>query len=183
MSVIKNIVLVIISPKIGWEEVDQSGFDTQKVLSSGFYPLLALLAVVSFAPMLMDATATLPKTLMGAIVEFASFFFTYFLASYLLGGFYPSLVKTNTAVNRLNNFIVYNLAYLVILEICNILLRNQFSPLYFMLLYSPVLIYKGTVFLGMDKGKKTNKFTLIASCLLILIPIIFRKVLQFMFNS
>ena len=127
MSLIKNIALLIVSPKMGWEEINLSGYPTHKVLQSGFYPVLALLAISSFSLMLYDPTAwTLSKTLMHAIVEFSSYFATYFLTSYLLGSFYPEIVKTATANARLNNFIAYNLIFLVLLEIFNNVLADGF---------------------------------------------------------
>ena len=86
MDLLKNIILVIISPRVGWEEINQATIPTGRVLGSAFYPLLALLAVSSFVPGLYDSTLTLSALLMNAITLFAAYFFTYFISSYLLGG-------------------------------------------------------------------------------------------------
>ncbi|MBQ4138472.1 MAG: hypothetical protein II592_02880 [Muribaculaceae bacterium] len=184
MSVAKNIFMVITSPKLGWEGVNESVTATARVLSSGFYPVLAILAIASFVPYIYTPTDwPLSKLLIHAIIEFTSFFASYFLISYLLGGFYPRLVKTPSATTRLNNFIIYNLIYLALLEICNNLLDNAFSPLYFMLLYVCVLVNKGAIhYLGMSNDKKLTKFVLVASALLILLPIIIRYLLGFMMS-
>lgn len=164
---------------MGWEEINLSGYPTHKVLQGGFYPLLALLAVSSFALMLYDPTAwTLSKTLMHAIVEFASYFATYFLTSYLLGGFYPEIVRTESANARLNNFIAYNLMFLVILEIFNNLLADGFSPIYFLLLYTIVIVYKGLDYLNLKDSKKIPKFVTVASALMICLPQAFRWILE-----
>ena len=184
MSIVKNIFMVIVSPKLGWEGVNESVTPTQKVLSGGLYPVLALLAVASFVPYIYTPTDwTLSKLLIHAIIEFASFFASYFLISYLLGGFYPRLVKTPSATVRLNNFIIYNLIYLALLEICNNLLDNAFTPLYFMLLYVCVLVHKGALhYLGMPNDKKLTKFVIIASAMLILFPLVIRYLLSFMMS-
>ncbi len=181
MSLAKNIALVIISPKIGWEEINLSGFSTQKVLQGAFYPLLALLAISAFALMLFEPTEwPLTKTIMYAIIEFSSFFATYFLSSYLLGGFYPEIVKTASANTRLNNFIIYNLIYLIFLEIFNNLLGEGFPPLFFMALYTAVLTHKGTEFIGMNDKKKIPKFVAIASSMFILLPLVIKELLKIM---
>ena len=182
MSIAKNIFMVIASPKVGWEEINESVTPTQKVLSSGLYPVLALLAIASFVRYFYNPTDwTLSKLLIYAIIEFTSFFASYFLISYLLGGFYPRLVKTPASTTRLNNFIIYNLIYLALLEICNNMLDDAFTPLYFMLLYVFVLVYKGAIhYLGMPNDKKLTKFVIIASLLFILLPIIIRELLKFM---
>lgn len=179
MSLIKNIALLIVSPKMGWEEINLSGYPTHKVLQSGFYPVLALLAISSFSLMLYDPTAwTLSKTLMHAIVEFSSYFATYFLTSYLLGSLYPEIVKTATANARLNNFIAYNLIFLVLLEIFNNVLADGFSPIYFLLLYTFVIVYKGLDYINMKDEMKKTKFVAVASMLMICLPLVFRWTLE-----
>ena len=179
MSLAKNIALVIISPKYGWEEVNLSGYTTQKVLQRGFYPMLALLAAASFVRMVYDPTTwTLSKTLIHAIIEFSSYFATYFITSYLLGGFYPELVKTHSANMRLNNFIAYNLIFLVILEILNNLLADGFSPIQFLLLFTLVITYYGTEYLGIKDSKKIPKFVVISSAMMTLLPMLFRMILE-----
>lgn len=182
MSVFKNIFLIIVSPKVGWDEINQSGFTTSKVMQGGFLPLLALLAMASFAPMLYDATAwTLSRSLLHALAEFLSFYAAYFLISYLLGGFYPNLVKTNSGRIRLDNYILYNLSFVVIFEIFNNLLDQDFYPLYFLLLYDIVLILKGTAFLGIEGQPKTPKFVAVAAVLILALPMVFRFILEAMF--
>ncbi len=184
MSIAKNIFMVITSPKLGWEGVNESVTPTQKVLSSGLYPVLAVLAIASFVPYIYNPTDwTLSKLLIHAIIEFTSFFASYFLISYLIGGFYPRLVKTPSATVRLNNFIIYNLIYLARLEICNNLLDNAFTPLYFMLIYVCVLVHKGALhYLGIPNDKKLIKFVLITSGMLILIHLVIRYLLGFMMS-
>ena len=88
-------------------------------MANAFLPLLAVLAISAFVPMVYDSTLTLSESLLSAIVQFASYFFTYFISSYMLSVFYPELVKTKTALDRLNDYILYNLIYLVLLSIAN----------------------------------------------------------------
>ncbi|MBR5102603.1 MAG: hypothetical protein IK092_05715 [Muribaculaceae bacterium] len=179
MSIRKNIALVIISPKIGWEEINQSGISSQKLLSSAFYPLLALLAISSFVPMIYDSTLPLSTCLMNGVIAFFSYFVTHYLCNYLLAGFFPDLNETKAAAYRLDIFVIYNLIFLVILNIFANLLPTQFTPLYFMMLYTSFMIFKGAQFLGV-KQENITKFVIIASILIILPPIIFKYVLGLM---
>lgn len=169
MDLLKNIILVIISPRVGWEEINQATIPTGRVLGSAFYPLLALLAVSSFVPGLYDSTLTLSALLMNAITLFAAYFFTYFISSYLLGGFYPELVKTKGAQERLDDYILYNLILLVLLRIIHNVLPGDFTPVLFLMLYMPWMAYRGVANLGI-KEEKSAKFVVIASCLLLLTP-------------
>ncbi len=176
MDLLKNIILVIISPRVGWEEINQATIPTGRVLSSAFYPLLALLALSAFVPGLYDSTLTLSMLLMDAIILFAAYFFTYFISSYLLGGFYPELVKTKGAHDRLDDYIIYNLIFLVVLRIVHNLLPGDFTPVLFLMLYMPWMAYRGLGNLGIKENKAT-KFVIIASVLLLLTPFVIEWVL------
>ncbi len=183
MSILKNILLVIVAPKMGWEEVNRSSFPTQDLLSKAFYPLLAALAVTEFIPMLYDSTLSLSVALMLAITSFASYFITLYLTSYLLDGFYPELNPTHSINSRHNDFIIYSIIYLVILKIIDNLMPTHFAPLYFLVTYVIFIIYCGAEFAGIeitDKNKLT-KFVLIASALIIFVPVIIQLLLKGIF--
>jgi hypothetical protein len=171
MELLKNIILVIISPRVGWEDVSQSSIPTGKIMANAFLPLLAVLAISAFVPMVYDSTLTLSESLLSAIVQFASYFFTYFISSYMLSVFYPELVKTKTALDRLNDYILYNLIYLVLLSIAGNILPIEFAPVFFLMLYMPWIAYRGVEYLGVAK-KKVTKFVIIASVMMLLLPLV-----------
>lgn len=177
MSLLKNIAIVIISPKVGWEEINKSGVSTQTALARGFYPLLALLAISAFVPMFYDSTLGLKDGLMQAIIQFSSYFFSYFICSYLVDGFFPELNKTHSSNSRLNDYIVYNLIYLVLLAILANLLPSRFPVLSMMVLYVPFMAYKGVDYLGV-KQSKIYMFVAAVSVMLVLIPTVLRSVLE-----
>ncbi len=175
---LRNILVVIINPKVGWQYIDDCANSTQRVLGSVFFPLLAILACSCFVPMIYDsATNTLSLTLMEAIVWFSKFMLTYFLCSYLLSGFYPQFTRSHIALAKLNNYIIYNLSYLIILSILIKLLNGEFSPLYFLFLYMPFMAYLGSEYLFIEKGKKI-KFVIISSLMMLSFPFIIELVLD-----
>ena len=181
MSIAKNIFLIIVSPKMGWDEVNNCAHKTQKVLQNGFYPMLAVLAVSSFTRLLYDSVEwTFSRAIINAIIEVTSFFATYYLSSYLLGSIFHELVRSNSATTRLNNFIIYSLVYLIILQIFSNLLDGGFAPLYFLLMYIPVIVFKGLEFLGMTDDKRGVWFVSISSAFFVLFPVLFRMLLGFM---
>ena len=74
MEILKNIIMVIVSPRIGWDDVNRSCIPTGRLLSSTFLPLLVVLAVTSFVPMIYDPSLTLLHSLMAAILKFFGYF-------------------------------------------------------------------------------------------------------------
>lgn len=179
---LRKILVVIISPKVGWQIIDDSSNSTQRVLSSVFFPLLAILAVSCFVPMLYDSTTnSLSSSLMHAIVSFSKFMITYFLCSYLLSGFYPQFNRSHVALAKLNSFIIYNLTFLIILSILYNILNAEFSPILFLFLYMPYMAYRGADFLCLKSGK-TFKFVIISSIMMLSFPFIIGWILDSLIN-
>ena len=179
---LRKLLVVIISPKVGWQIIDDSSDSTMRVLSSLFFPFLAILTVSCFVPMLYDSTSnTISSSLMNAIVSFSKFFITYFLCSYLLSGFYPQFTRSQVALAKLNNFILYNLLLLIILSILINVLNAEFSPVYFLFLYMPYMAYRGGDFLCLEKGK-TVKFVIISSIMMLAFPFLIGWVLDSLIN-
>ncbi|MBR6946983.1 MAG: hypothetical protein IKH53_03425 [Muribaculaceae bacterium] len=176
MSIWHNIFCVITAPRYGWEVINESNIPTGKVLRSAYLPLLCVLALSSFVPMLYDHTVSFSTSLMTGIVLFSTFFISYYMIVYLLGGFYPELVKTQGASARLNDYILYNLILLVLLMILRNLLPSDFTPVLFLLVYLPWMAYRGTDHLFVTKDK-VAKFVVISSALILGIPIVLKALL------
>jgi len=177
MSIWRNIFCVITAPKYGWEVINESNIPTGKVLRSAYFPMLFVLALSCFVPMIYDRTISFSTSLMTGIVMFSTYFISYYIISYLLGGFYPELVKTEGATARLNDYILYNLIFLVLLMILRNLLPSDFTPVLFLMVYLPWMAYRGTDHLFVQKDK-VAKFVVISSALLLGLPIALKAVLD-----
>ena len=177
MSIWKNIFCVITSPRYGWEVINDSNIPVGKVMRTAFMPLLIVLALSCFVPMIYDHTLSFSRSLMTGIVLFSTYFISYYIIIYLLGGFYPELVKTEGASARLNDYILYNLIFLVLLMILRNLLPSDFTPVLFLMVYLPWMAYRGTDHLFVKK-EKVAKFVVISSVLLLGLPILLKAVLS-----
>ena len=171
MSIWHNIFCVITSPKYGWERINESNIPTGKVLSNAYIPLLCVLALSCFVPMIYDRTLNFSHCLMTGIVMFSAYFVSYYIIIYLLSGFYPELVKTDGATARLNDYILYNLIFLVLLMILRNLLPSDFTPALFLMAYLPWMAYRGIDHLFVHKNKVV-KFVTISSVLLLGMPLL-----------
>ena len=114
---------------------------------------------------------------MTGIVLFSTYFISYYIIIYLLGGFYPELVKTEGATARLNDYILYNLIFLVLLMILRKLLPSDFTPVLFLMVYLPWMAYRGTDHLFVKKDK-VAKFVVISSVLLLGLPLLLNALLS-----
>jgi len=180
MSIWKNIFCVITSPRYGWEVINESNIPIGKVMRNAYMPLLCVLALSCFVPMIYDRTLSFSGSLMTGIVYFSAYFISYYIIIYLLGGFYPELVKTEGGTARLNDFILYNLIFLVLLLILRNLLPSDFAPILFFRVYLPWMAYRGTDHLFVKK-EKVFKFVVISSALLLGLPLALTAILS-LFN-
>lgn len=139
-------------------------------MRSAYLPLLFVLALSCFVPMIYDSTIPFSTSLMTGIVMFSTYFISYYMIVYLLGGAYPELVKTQGSAARLNDYILYNLIFLVLLMILRNLLPSDFTPVLFLMLYLPWMAYRGTGNLFVHKDK-VNRFVVISSVLLLGLPL------------
>ena len=181
MGIIENIFTVIVKPGLGWYKVNKSSIATQQLMSKAFYPLLVVLSLSEFVPMFYDSTLKLSSTVMLAISAGVSYFAALHLTSWVIEGCYPDLNPTNEVNSRINDFICYNLIFLVILNILRNLLPTGFAPLYFLVLYMPYMAYCGAEFVGLEP-KQTGKFVLLASTMMIFTPFVIYTLLKGIFT-
>ena len=87
------------------------------------------------------------------------------------------MVKTQGATARLNDYILYNLIFLVLLLILRNLLPSDFTPVLFLMLYLPWMAYKGTGNLFVEKDK-VNRFTIVSAVLLLGLPVLLEFILS-----
>ena len=123
-----------------------------------------------------DKPSTFSTSLMTGIVMFSAYFISYYIIIYLLGGFYPELVKTEGAQARLNDYILYNLIFLVLLIILRNLLPSDFTPVLFLMAYLPWMAYRGTANLFVHKDKVV-RFVVVSSALLLGFPVVLKAIL------
>lgn len=179
---LRHFLVLIISPKVGWQYIDDKCNSSQRVLGGLFFPLLAILAISSFVPMIYDsASHTLSSSLMDAIIAFSKYMLTYYLCVYLLSGFYPQFTRSSLAMSKLSNFLIYNISFLIVLSILINVLNGEFSPLYFLVLYMPYMAYRGVDFLCVDNDKAI-KFIIISSIMMISFPLIIGWILSSLIN-
>ncbi len=181
MKLLNNILLVIFAPGEGWKDINMAGIPTAKVLSQAFFPLLIVLAISAFMPIVYGEPTSIGKLALSAIVIASSFFFTYYITNYLLGGFFPELVKTKAGQGRMNDLILYSLIFYVLLFIIRHMLPIDFTPVKFLMAYVAYIVHKDIPYLGIEE-KKVPKFEIIASLLMMLLPLLFIFIFDISFN-
>lgn len=177
MNFIKYILLLIVSPREGWKDINKYTIPNNLLLSKLYYPVLALLSLSVFIPYIIgDTGLELKNVIIYAMIEFIKFFISFFVISYLVLGFYVNVFKSKNEANKVNNFIVFNLSILALLNILrNIMPGFPFFEIF--PLYVIFVVYKGIAYLNLPKNAEL-KFVVVVSTLLLLIPIGIKFVLE-----
>lgn len=170
-------MLLIVSPNEGWKDINRYSIPNSLLLTKLLYPSLALLAVSSFVPYVFGyIVSQLNDVVVNAMLDFIKYFFTFFAVSYLITGIFEESAKTKDALNKTNNFIVYNLVILVFFNILRNLLPGfpffEIFPIY--VIY---VIYRGISYAGVSKENEI-KYICMVSLLLLLLPIGIKFVLN-----
>ena len=126
--------------------------------------------------MIYDRTITFATSLMTGIVMFWTYYLSYYIIIYLIGSFYPEMVKTEGATARMNDFVLYNLIFLVLLTILRNLLPSDFTPVLFLMIYVIWMVIRGTDHLFVKKHKVT-RFVILSSVLLLGLPVLIKAIL------
>ena len=174
MDLFKKILLMIVSPTVGWEKINKLNIPTRILLSSVFYPTLAVVAVSVFVRLFYDEDLTLTRTLINAIIAFASYFFAFHISSVVVNFFLPG--GNHEAKDRMDNLLIFGFEYLAMLNVVSNLLPTRFSVLDFASLYVGFIIFKGIDYINYV-GKSTV-FIVSTSILMLLTPTIIKYLLE-----
>ena len=154
-------------PSDAWESIAKHRVPVNVLLSTVLYPMLAVLALTAFAEMFYREEPTLAYCIQKAIIDFSKFFFAYHFCSYILTGFFPTIVKDKEVAYKVNTTIAYSLVVLVILNIVNNLLPTPWIFINIIYLYTFVLSQKAAGYLGL---KSNHIFLYLIAAFTILVP-------------
>ena len=169
MNFLKNIILLLISPGEGWKDIGKYTIPNNLLLGKLFYPCIGILALSSFVPYIFGyVNVSIQNVIIAAMIDFVKFFISFFAISYLVTGFCPDLFKKKSEINKINNFIVYNLTILVVFNVLRILMPGfpffEIFPLY--IIY---VVYRGLGYLNIPNTREKS-FVAIMSLLLLIVP-------------
>lgn len=177
MNLLKYITLLLVSPSEGWKDISKYAIPNNLLLSKLYYPSLALLALSSFIPFCFGyESAELQSVIISAMIDFVKYFISFFAISYLLSGVFAVIFKSKNELNKLNNFIIFNLTILVIFNI----LRNLMPGFPFFDIFPFYIIYvayRGLDYLSVPE-ERVKGFVAMASVLFLVIPCGIRFVLE-----
>lgn len=175
---LKNILQLIVNPGRGWEDISHDGEKPSDICARGFYPLLAVAALSCVGGFWkMDSDATLVSVIQEAIITFAAYFATMFLAESIFNLTMAKICDKEPSAVKSSTVIIYSLAIMALINILINLMPLDFAVLHFLPIYVGFILYKAMRYLSVD-SEKTGHYMFVAVFSIILPP----YALTFIFN-
>lgn len=168
---------IMFNPIEGWKSLRRSSITPESLQSGCFYPLLAFLAVSTFAEFFYSVNANLSKVITQAVVSFVAFFFGYYCIQIILSWFLSKEMGEIFESKFGKEYILISLSTLALFTT----ITNLFPMLWPILIFLPIwtlyLMYKGIRFFKFPQ-KEEMKFFVLSGTAMIGIPLLLDWVLN-----
>lgn len=153
------------------EDISCAGTEPHQLVSEGFYPLLGIASASAFLRLLYNRALTLGGVLQDAIVIFAQYFVSFFIANYIMLTMLPRCVNGEVNEKRVSTFLVYNLSLLALITIIENVTPIELSLVQFLPIIVAVVIWKGCRYMAISEHQ-TGRFMLISILTVIGLPLL-----------
>lgn len=176
-SVIGMMFRIMFNPVEGWKSLRRSKADVEKFQSGCFYPLLALLAVSTFADFFYSVDVSLSHVVTQAVVTFVAFFFGYFCIQMLLMWILPKDMTEKFDSEYGKKYLIISLSSLAFFGIFTNLLPMLWPILIFLPIWTLYFMFKGVRFFHFAPNQEM-KFYIYAAVSVIGMPVLIDWVLN-----
>lgn len=172
LAYIKYLIQLLLAPSRGWQDVASSRPSPETLLRRGFYPLLALTAVMEFCGLFYNKGLSWDVFIIRAVIDFGAYFVALYIARVIFELYLKPMVPSAEPEEvRRRGVVLILLALgemLLVQIICNAL-QADITILKFLPLYVVLILYKGASFIGV-KADAVMGFTLLAAGATVVVP-------------
>lgn len=152
LNFLKYLILLIISPVKGWEDIAMSGLRPRRAFNHGLLPMIALLGVSCLVSTVYNSGPTLWDAIMNMAVSMGAYFVTYFVAMFVMTSFAESHVEENRLdAKHASIFITFNLAILIVFNILRNVIPVENALINFLPIFDILIMWKGDNYLHIKK--------------------------------
>lgn len=181
INIVQTIFSLIVSPRKGWKRIIDKKTAHQDFINNFLFPIFGFVAITTFIGGMWFAESTdIRWALKQTVVVVSALFAGFYLGSYALNELFPKF-GLDKNLNIVQQFVGYSSVVLYLLFLVMPLLSGL-THLWFLVVYTLYIAYVGTdAFLDVI-GNKRLGFAVIASFLIVLIPLLIRFLLESVIN-
>lgn len=174
----KLLFQLILSPSQGWQDVSHDAVEPRRLASSGFYPLIALAAVVFFLQGIYHpGLLSFGMMFQEAIVIFVQYFLSYYFAQFVFSCFIHRYVMTDPSEKHNCTYILFGLSLLALASLVENCLPIYLPVRQFFSIYIAIVLWRGVRYMAVYP-EKVGHFMLMSIGAILLPPFI----INFLFN-
>ncbi len=175
----KWVIALTTTPGKAWKELSEKEEKGDEYLSRFVFPLIGLVAVAAFLGILfIHKEFNVELALKSAIKVLIAYFGGFYLASYWLNELLGSMFGKEKDLKLSQRFVGYSSAMMYALTALLLIFPvSEFFFLRIFILYTVYIVWEGALFYMRIAEKQRLKFVLIASALIIVLPIIIELLL------
>lgn len=178
-SFYRNILQLILSPTKGWEDVDASKPQPQRLAMECMYPLFGVAALSVFVQMAFKTDIQFSTMFIRAFAVFVSYFVTYFFACALSKQYLSYISDEDDASEKCNTVIVYALSLLALASVVCNLLPLTVGLTYIMPLAVAIVMWKANAYLKVAKDGD-SKFILFVILAVVIPPTLIQSMFDYL---
>lgn len=179
MKEIITVLRLIIAPKSTWNTIFKRQEPINLVERNLFYPLIGILAVSSFMIIVYE-DISLSAIIREAIINFITYFIGYIICAFCLSLLLPKIQEENKSASdqKIKTLILYNMSFVVIINIIQNMLPTEMILLSFLPLYMLFMLSNCTEIFSIKKDL-TPYFTFGAFIIIFIIPLLLNSFLNY----
>ena len=154
---------VMFNPVEGWKKLRRNKVSVEALQSGCFYPLLALLAVSTFAEFFYSVNLSLSQLVSQAVVSFVAFFFGYFCVLILLQSLFSKEINKKFEEGYGKQYTIIALSTLALFSVFTNLLPMLWPVLIFLPIWTIYIMFKGIRFFMLPVNKEMKFYLIIVS--------------------
>lgn len=181
INIVQTIFYLIFSPQKGWKRIIDKKMEHQKFIGDFLFPIFGFIAITTFiGGMWLTENGGIHWALKQSIAVVTALFGGFYLVSYLLNEISPKF-GLDKNMDAAQQFVGYSSVVLYVVFLILPLLSGL-KLLWLLAIYTLYPVYVGAgEFLRVAENKRLT-FTVIASLLIVLVPLIIKALLELLIN-
>lgn len=154
LQYLKLLLQLILAPSKGWEDVEAANPSSHRALVAGLLPLVFIAALSVGVAAIWEIHPRVSTVVIRAVVTFAVYMLTYFIAIAVLNAVLPRLTFDGTIDHeRIRLFASFDVAMMAIIGILENLLPMNVALLQFMPIYLIIVFHGAMRYLNIDAAR------------------------------
>lgn len=179
LQFLKYLMLLLISPAKGWEDIAAAGLNPRRTFNVGLLPMICICGLSCLISAFYTRDHLIWPRIIQMIVTMGAYFVTYFIAMFVYTGFTNGWIEDKRLDGRrCSLFVSYNLAILILFNIIRNLIPDENALINFLPVFDILIMWQGMKYLRVRES--SLGLMMLVSIASVQLPVL---VIEYLFKS